>query len=133
MRESKSHARHRSFVLALVVLGSSLGACDWDRPRTTTHRSSADASHAEKLRVKTWTDHARFECLESTTGPCVVTVYTSRCDLDGPADLAPACHATRLRDFRLTVGEARDVAGLPADYRWCMRHGATGEAFCRRS
>lgn len=134
LHETRAVRRHRSLMLALAVLVACAGACDREPPpRSTTQRSSDAGDRAEKLRVKAWADHARFECLESTPGPCLVTVYTSTCDLEGPADLAPACRVRLLREYRLAIGEARTARDLPAGYRWCMRHGDAGTAFCRRA
>jgi hypothetical protein len=131
--ESRGLRRHRQLMLALAVLLSCAGACDWEAPRATTLRTNEDGRRAERLRVKTWETRARFECLQSTPGPCHVTVYSSDCNLDGPADLRPPCRARTLRRFTLAVGEARDSANLPRGFRWCLRHGARGEPFCRRT
>jgi hypothetical protein len=131
--ESRGVRRHRQLMLVLVVLVSCAGACDWEGPRATTMRTESDGGHSERLRVKTWDTRARFECLESTPGPCQVTVYTSDCNLDGPADLRPPCRARTLRRFTLAVGEARDSARLPRGFRWCLRHGDGGAPVCRRT
>jgi hypothetical protein len=123
----------RHLMLGLAVVVSFAGACDHESPRTTTLRSSEVDGKTERLRVRTWDTRARFECLASTPGPCQVTVYTSTCNLDAPADLGPACRARMLYRFALDQGEARDTGRLPDGFRWCLRHGADGQPFCRRT
>jgi hypothetical protein len=123
----------RHLMLGLAVVVSFAGACDREAPRTTTTRTSEDDVKTERLRVRTWATRARFECLASTPGPCLVTIYTSTCNLDAPADLAPACRARTLHQFALDPGEARDTTRLPDGFRWCLRHGVAGQPFCRRT
>jgi hypothetical protein len=133
MREGTLLRLHRHVMLALAVVISFVGACDWESPRATTMRTSDEGTRAEQMRVRTWDTRARFECLQSTPGPCLVTVYTSACDRDAPADLGPDCRPRTLHSFRLAAGEARDADRLPAGFRWCLRHGPAGEPFCRRT
>jgi len=133
MHECTMLRLYRHVMLGLAVVVSFAGSCDREPPHATITRSSDDGAHAEQLRVRTWDTRARFECLQSTPGPCLVTVYTSACDRDAPGDLGPACRPHTLRSFRLAVGEARDTDRLPAGFRWCLRHGADGEPFCRRT
>jgi hypothetical protein len=133
MREHAMTRLCRHLMLGLAVVVSFAGACDHESPRMTTLRSSEEDGKTERLRVRTWDTRARFECLASTPGPCLVTVYTSRCNLDAPADLGPACRARMLYRFALDQGEARDTGRLPDGFRWCLRHGAAGQPFCRRT
>ena len=133
MREPPITRFTHYLMLAIAVVVSFAGACDWETPRTTTMRTDGDGRRSEQLRVRTWETRARFECLESTPGPCRVTVYTSRCQADAPDDRGHACQARTLRHFELAVGEAHDTAALPRGFRWCLQHGPGGVPFCRRT
>jgi len=122
----------RNFVLLLSIIAS-LAGCELGARGDTTVRNVEDGARVEKSRTRTWDDRARFECLASTTGPCIYTVYQSDCDLEGPADLAAPCHVRTLARFELAAGQRKEFKSLPAAFRWCLRHGAAGEPFCRRA
>jgi hypothetical protein len=122
----------RNIILLLSILAS-LAGCELNSRGDTTVRTVEDGARVEKSRTRTWDDRARFECLASTTGPCIYTVYQSDCDLEAPADLAARCHVRTIAQFSLAAGERKEFKAMPTDFRWCLRHGDAGEPFCRRA
>jgi hypothetical protein len=102
-----------SALVAVCVLG--VAACE-NVPSVTTARALEDGAHVEKSWVRTWKDHARFECVASSNGLCEVVVFVSECP-------GPACKLRIVREFSLRPGAAADLFKLPPNFRWCLAHG----------
>jgi hypothetical protein len=103
-----------TFILIAVSVAG-VAACE-QVPNTTISRSVEDGSRIEKSWVRTWRDRARFECVASSSGPCVVVVFVTECP-------GPACSTKLVKEFAIPAGEAADLAKLPAHFRYCLAHG----------
>ena len=103
--------------IATLVAVCTLGvtACEI-APSTTIARSMEDGERVEKSWVRTWSDHARFECVASSSGLCEVVVFVSECP-------GPACKLRIIREFSLRPGAVADLVKLPPNFRWCLAHG----------
>lgn len=98
---------------AYLLLG--LVGCDLDGRSTTTETSRADGAVLDSSKTQAWTDRARFECRQSSTGACHVLVFTSTC----PAD---DCRTTIVSDFVMEPGDTRELDGLPPGFEFCLDH-----------
>jgi hypothetical protein len=100
--------------IAAMATVTTITACEPVRS-TTVARSLEDGARVEKSWVRTWTDHARFECVASSSGACQVVVFVAECP-------GPACNARVIEEFSLRAGEAADLVRLPPGYRYCLSH-----------
>lgn len=101
--------------ILIAVCTAGVGSCEIE-PNSTIARSMENGAQIEKSWVRTWRDHARFECVASTSGACQVVVFLSECP-------GPACRTKVLRELTLPEGAKADVAALPPGYRYCLVHG----------
>ena len=100
--------------LLIAVFAAGVTACE-QVPNTTIARSVEDGTRIEKSWVRTWRDRARFECVASSSGACVVVVFVSECP-------GAACKTQVLRDLVLKAGEVADITRLPAGFKYCLSH-----------
>ena len=100
-----------------------LGGCNYapNTSITTTTINGTDVLHSE---VSTQTPgSATFECEQSASGTCKYVVFTNDCT--SAKDSRTTTCTTRLIDrFALAKGESKKLAGLPADFRHCVRQDA---------
>ena len=101
--------------LLIAVFTAGVTACE-QVPNTTVARSVEDGARIEKSWVRTWRDRARFECVASSTGACQVVVFVTECP-------GPACSTRLIKEFAVPVGEAAEMAKLPAKFQYCLAHG----------
>jgi hypothetical protein len=109
--------RFHAPLLTLVLISISAAgvtACE-QVPSTTVARSTEDGDRIDKDWVRTWRDRARFECVASTSGACAVVVFVSECP-------GAACSTRVLGEFALKAGEAKEIAKLPAGFKYCLSH-----------
>src|SRR4249919_1234988 len=99
----------------IAVSAAGVAACE-QVPNTTVARSVEDGSRVEKSWVRTWRDRARFECVASSSGACQVVVFVSECP-------GSACSTRLIKEFAVPVGEAAEMAKLPAKFQYCLAHG----------
>ncbi len=112
----------KSLVPCLLLL---VAACSAGPGTTVVMREDIDGSPGFLSRAETLPGSARFECLASASGQCHYAVFAGAC---GPLAQAVAgtwfaCDETAAPTLRfdLAVGEAREVDGLPLDFRHCVR------------
>jgi hypothetical protein len=102
-----------SFLLTLI-------GCHPQPGTTTLTFSSVDGVGINSTKARIADGQARFECLKSASGKCHYVVFLSDC---APSAAAPgACATTRLQQFTLAAGEAREITGLPAGIKHCFSH-----------
>ena len=98
----------------LQVVG--LGGCDKWRS-TTIVRTLDDGTRRDQSWSKTWSDHAEFRCVASSSGRCHVVVFASDCPGAG-------CDTRVLRELSLPTGTSRQLHALPRGFRHCIAHAA---------
>ncbi len=66
---------------------------------------------------------AKIECVASPSGECNYALFTSRCEtVDAEAGkFTTTCTHQVFEQFKLTTGQSRQLTGLPAGYRQCMK------------
>lgn len=66
---------------------------------------------------------AKFECVASPSGECNYALYTSRCESVGADSNTPTTTCTHqvFEQFKLNVGQTRQVNHLPSGYKQCMK------------
>jgi hypothetical protein len=104
-----------SSAILIAVSVAGVAACE-QVPNTTIARSVEDGPRVEKSWVRTWRDSARFECVASSSGPCVVVVFVTECP-------GPACSTRLVKELAIPVGEAADLVKLPQHFKYCLAHG----------
>jgi hypothetical protein len=102
-----------SFLLTLI-------GCHPQPGTTTLTFSSVDGVGINSTKARIADGQARFECLKSASGRCHYVVFLSDCA--PPAAVPGACATTRLQQFTLAEGEAREITGLPAGIKHCLNH-----------
>ena len=102
-------------ILAIAYLILSLVGCDVGGRSTTTESTADDGKTVYSSKTRAWSDHASFECRESSSGFCHFVVFTSNCP---GAD----CKTRLVSTFSLTPGEKREIAALPEGFRYCLNH-----------
>ncbi len=85
---------------------------------TTTTVNGADVLHSE-VSVQA-PGSATFECAQSATGSCNYAVFTNDCTTAKDASTT-TCTTRVLNRFTLAKGESKRVAGLPSDFRHCVK------------
>jgi hypothetical protein len=101
--------------LLVAVFAAGVTACE-QVPNITVARSVEDGARVEKSWVRTWRDRARFECVASSNGACQVVVFVTECP-------GSACSTRLIKEIVVPVGEAADLAKLPAKFQYCLAHG----------
>jgi hypothetical protein len=104
----------RKFLSTLYIILSLVG-CDFGGRSSTTETTSDDGQAIYSSKTRTWDDHARFECRESSSGYCHFLVFTSDCP-------GGNCGTSVVTAFSLAPGESRELDSLPRDYRYCLDH-----------
>lgn len=100
---------------ALALLFPLHGCSDAGMTSTSTLRTVRDGPRNDVSWSKTYAGHARFSCMESSSGRCLVVVFTSDC-------LDSRCKATVLHDFVLPAGGKKSIGRLPPGFRHCIGH-----------
>ncbi|MDV0440375.1 hypothetical protein [Xanthomonas sacchari] len=72
---------------------------------------------------------ATFRCLDSRSGRCHYQVYAAcTAPQAAPGSERAACSPRSLKAFDLAVGQRREIAGLPRDFRQCVVSDAPASA-----
>jgi len=104
----------RKFLSAIYIILSLVG-CDIGGRSSTTETARDDGQTIYSSKTRTWDDHARFECRDSSSGYCHFLVFTSDCP-------AANCSTQVVSAFSLLPGQKRDLDTLPRGYRYCLDH-----------
>jgi len=105
---------------AILLASLCVGGCNYapSTSITTTTVNGTDVLHSE-VSVKE-PGSATFECAESASGSCNYAVFTNDCTT--AKDAKTTTCTTRILDrFTLARGESRRLAGLPLDFRHCVK------------
>lgn len=102
-------------LLSTAYLILSLVGCDLGARSTTTEATTDDGETIYSSKTRTWDDHARFECRDSSSGYCHFVVFTSDCP-------GANCSTRVVSAFSLVPGENRELEALPKGYRYCLDH-----------
>ena len=62
----------------------------------------------------------KFECAESASGNCNYAVFTNVCAAAANDATTTTCTTRLINEFTLAMGEAKELAGLPADFKHCV-------------
>lgn len=98
---------------AYIIL--SLVGCDVGGRSITTEAVTDDGDTIYSSKTRTWDDHARFECRDSSSGYCHFVVFASDCP-------GTDCRTQQVSAFSLAPGEKRELDNLPAGFRYCLDH-----------
>lgn len=81
-----------------------------------THAGDSSGKHSGNLHS------SKFECVSSESGNCHYVLFTSRCSADAgeAGKQAVSCTHQVFDEFKLGVGQTREVRNLPAGYKQCM-------------
>lgn len=104
----------RKFLSTAYIILSLVG-CDMGGRSNTTEVATVDGDTIYSSKTRTWDDHARFECRDSSSGYCHVLVFTSDCP-------GANCATKVVSTFSLVPGEERELEKLPLGFRYCLDH-----------
>lgn len=117
-----------------ALLTCLLSMFGYQEPTGTTSITRIAAPGAESLFSKTSIHEgsATFRCLQSGSGRCFYRVFSERCGpVPGAAESGQVqCRQQEMDSFTLSVGQRRELQGLPLDVSQCVS--ATATKKCRR-
>ncbi len=93
-----------------LLLGSLLSMLGIHEPAGQTSLTRISGEHSLLSRTTVRADLASFQCLQSESGRCFYALYREHC-AEGQG--SQVCHREPLLDFAVTVGNTRQMRGLP--------------------
>lgn len=119
--------------LAALLTGL-LSLLGYQEPAGTTSITRIIAPGKELLfsKIDIAVDKATLRCLQSGSGQCFYRVFLEHCSPVSPStpESETQCRQHEMDSFALSVGQRRDVSGLPLDFGHCVA--AANAKKCRR-
>jgi len=108
----------RNVMAFVYFLLSLVGAID-GAGTTLVARSTDDGVETLLSKTSIETGKVRFECVRSASGHCHYALFSGACTTSAAG---AHCVHRPAGSFDLPVGQVRERADLPADFRLCVSH-----------